>query len=891
MFPEDEALAARCQEMCQAAEQATGWVEANRELVRNEAGAIISDLNRAGRELRKLERAARRKMCVGVFGPSQAGKSYLISSLASGSDGRLLADFDGEQVDFLTQINPEGKKESTGLVTRFTLSQAQDHPDGFPVTLKLFSEMDIVKILANTYFEEFRHRQAPEPEELAGKVKALAAKAQPRPAGPLTRDDVADLRDYVNRNYGDKGRVHALRTAFWPQAVELAPRLSIQDRAQLYELIWEGAGRFTELYLELCTVLEGLGHAAEAFTSLEALLPRQTSIIDVATWTQPDQQPDRELTLTTGDGRRTSASHALITALTAELTIHLAHEPDRFFQHTDLLDFPGYRSRQIFEGEVADQLAKEGVFRECFLRGKVDHLFQHYSDERELTSMLLCVAPGPQEVQTLPRIINQWVESTHGPTPVKRTGKTPALFFVLTKFDLEFATDQGQVGSEVSRWSTRLHASLLDFFGTAYQWPREWDQEGPFRNLYLLRSVKADTRAYYDYDHNGLESALKEDQRAYLDGLREGFLQNQEVQAHFQDPARAWEELVRPGDGGISYLRESLRPVCNPELKRQQITASLQEESERLVPKLRNYYRSDDREQERRKKRRLAGELARLLAASAQSQRFGELLRLLQVADHELYDLYYQTETAPLAEEGGAAQEEGGAPPAQVSTVGEAASAADILGELFDPAEDQPQGPEEAPGQADGPSRALSEAGRHALAIERHWVDRMQEVADDPRLAAYFGFEPREFMALVHELAVGAGRLGLRRRLQEELEQATAFSNLRRDVRTWKQVGRAAVQVNSYVDWLGLDPKQTSEAQRTLELGGGRVRTVFQPRPPVQGYPAISERQPAYEQDLCTDWIAAFMGLVIQNADQAGEDGLDPEQNRKLGEIIQALEA
>ena len=42
-----------------------------------------------------MQQAARRKMCVGVFGPSQSGKSYLISALARDAKGSLLADFGG----------------------------------------------------------------------------------------------------------------------------------------------------------------------------------------------------------------------------------------------------------------------------------------------------------------------------------------------------------------------------------------------------------------------------------------------------------------------------------------------------------------------------------------------------------------------------------------------------------------------------------------------------------------------------------------------------------------------------------------------------------------------------------------------------------------------------
>lgn len=58
-----------------------------------ECDMLRKDMRSAARSFRKLSRAASRKMCVGVFGPSQAGKSYLISALARDRKGELSADF------------------------------------------------------------------------------------------------------------------------------------------------------------------------------------------------------------------------------------------------------------------------------------------------------------------------------------------------------------------------------------------------------------------------------------------------------------------------------------------------------------------------------------------------------------------------------------------------------------------------------------------------------------------------------------------------------------------------------------------------------------------------------------------------------------------------------
>ena len=78
--------------------------------------------------------------------------------------------------DFIQDINPAGGKESTGLVTRFTLTPS-GAPAMFPVKLRLLSELDIVKILTNTYYADCRHLTPPDEDALAARVDELAKKA------------------------------------------------------------------------------------------------------------------------------------------------------------------------------------------------------------------------------------------------------------------------------------------------------------------------------------------------------------------------------------------------------------------------------------------------------------------------------------------------------------------------------------------------------------------------------------------------------------------------------------------------------------------------------------------------------------------------------------------
>ncbi|MFX9023874.1 virulence factor SrfC family protein, partial [Acinetobacter baumannii] len=74
--------------------------------VANQAQALINATRQAENLSRKLAGAAERRVCVGVFGPSQAGKSYLVSALARRPGASLTCNFAGEGKDFLRDINP-----------------------------------------------------------------------------------------------------------------------------------------------------------------------------------------------------------------------------------------------------------------------------------------------------------------------------------------------------------------------------------------------------------------------------------------------------------------------------------------------------------------------------------------------------------------------------------------------------------------------------------------------------------------------------------------------------------------------------------------------------------------------------------------------------------------
>ncbi|HEY9569058.1 MAG TPA: virulence factor SrfC family protein, partial [Thalassobaculum sp.] len=241
------------EQLMRASLDARAWVQetaATAPSVANQSHSLVGAARRAANLGRKLSGAAGRRACVGVFGPSQAGKSYLVSALARRPGGSLICDFSGTHKDFLREINPPGDRESTGLVTRFTTSRPAGDP-AFPVELRLLSETDLVKILANAYLSDFdpNNLKITPPNETTLRAVIAAAEQEAAAAATVAHLDeivLFDIGEYFERYFS--ARIDTLRqTGYWDALIRLAGRLPLAGRARLYAPLWGGIEDLTSL--------------------------------------------------------------------------------------------------------------------------------------------------------------------------------------------------------------------------------------------------------------------------------------------------------------------------------------------------------------------------------------------------------------------------------------------------------------------------------------------------------------------------------------------------------------------------------------------------------------------------------------------------------------------
>jgi len=241
LTPEQKALSAQWAAVHAGAAQALDWIEQTRPTapgLDSEADDLSYELHRVRNEDVSYEHAASRPMTVGFFGISQAGKSYLISALAAGQNERLETMLGGQRVDFMDQVNPVGMgKEATGLVTRFSRHATPAPVDQFPVELKLFKELDLVKILGNSWFKDFDQTRVS--YTITEEVIQVALRPfEGRENGPLqpgfSADDVVSTWDYFRNSFANS--VVLLEHSYWPHVLKLAPRLSVRERGELFSI-------------------------------------------------------------------------------------------------------------------------------------------------------------------------------------------------------------------------------------------------------------------------------------------------------------------------------------------------------------------------------------------------------------------------------------------------------------------------------------------------------------------------------------------------------------------------------------------------------------------------------------------------------------------------------
>lgn len=897
MNSEQKSLTQGWAAIAQGCLEALGWVDSVRTGSRrldNEADKLSLSLLRTRNLANSLTQVARTPMTVGFFGISQAGKSYLISALAAGSNGSLEALYGERRVDFIKEVNPVGGgKEATGLVTRFT-RQAPDAPAGYPVPLRLFSEIDLAKILANAWFNDFNHEQLSYQLDQNRVEEHLRPFLQCTTQAPgyngVSQEDVVALWDYLNASF--KKSVEKLEHAWWPQVLKIAPALSPNERAKLFSLLWGEQPALTETYRSLANVLAKLNHARMVFAPLETLIDHSSgSIMNVDSLNRLGSSQDRNVEIRYWKEEQqigsASLTQAELAALTTELIFPLAEvEANSVVEQVDLLDFPGYRGR--LKVTALEEAGRDGLnaISQLLLRGKVAYLFERYTDNQEMNALVVCASSAKQsDVADVGPVLNRWVEKTQGKSAEEREGSKPGLFWAITMCDMRINNSlQHTVGQLKEGWEGMLHMTLLERF-SHYDWLKQWAPNQPFNNCFLVRKPGLDNPFLRLEGGTGQERlqevGITDRYRDVLDTMGNTFVCGEKVLLHVAEPRTAWQAMLELNDGGMARLTKALRGVAHLDFKLQRLQQQLiQCRLETGDQHLGRWYEKDG-DGQIVKKQAIAKELWQGLTACSHS--IGEMLDRLVLPTQDLNNIYLsirdryqepQTDSESQVTNAFAANPFGGNPFADNPFASDPFTATPVEDTVVNtPSTSAP----ERVGQDDDFAHQAFKA----------WVAHLRELPQQMSQWRQLGMSSELINQLSEELITAATRLDLEGTLKHALagqEQA----GTRREHLMARQVLRAQLTMHDFIAWFGY---LTLPPEKVPNSYVGEKNKVFlrQTQLTHDELPKLAAVAPQPGVAYLGDWLSALMSIVLDNAGHSATRDISFEHNRQLGQIISQL--
>lgn len=575
----------------QASRSGLNWAQAN---LGPEALASVRDKIIEGRvRMRRINAALDVNPAAAVFGESQVGKSYLVQNLLKNSKGVLDVETDaqGGTRNFLLDLNPSGGgAESTSLITRFTTGAKSTGNEEYPITVRVFSPVDVTLILVDSYFSDVDDQEYPDKKAIELRIQELETVYGKRTQTQnlFGEDEIYEMIDYTSHNSFPivSYFLRDLRaTRYMERIAMLISAMRPDEWVQAFSLLWNDNPVVSDVFNRLIKLLDTLGYPKYVGIDVKPLLRVDGTILSVdrikeffGVEEDEKQVPIEkarvpEMTVWS-DNRAITVQKSEFTAIAAEVVLKVpadVAETKPFMTTLDILDFPGARSRETFK----ERSIERRQVCNMLLRGRVNYLFNKYSRQYLISTLLFCHHDQQSNVKSLSGLLQNWITDMVGATPQARAGymsgtQVPPLFVVSTKFnkDLErqkkLETDDADADTleyeARQRWERRYTKVLGEIIkeDSENRWFSEWIPGLPFKNTYLLRDYSFSDSVFAGYEQEGTETGAQENAVEHLKRLRESFLSHEFVRDHFREPEQAWERAATPNQDGADYIIENL---------------------------------------------------------------------------------------------------------------------------------------------------------------------------------------------------------------------------------------------------------------------------------------------------------------------------------------------
>jgi hypothetical protein len=666
------------QKQLEIIEKSNAWIKTS--LQGNKAKEAYRTMVNCRRKLNKKKFAIESNPAAAVYGESQVGKSYLISSLLSEDSKPFSITGKNNMVhNFIEEINPPGGgSESTSLVSRFSVSYKPINHD-FPIMAVLLLPADIILVLCDSFYNDINLKTSQNIhflsiEEINSEVSHLKEKFKERQVQQqvFSEDDVLDIQDYFAEYFQKADKV--IDSKFFEEISLLISKTRPDEWKDIFSLLWNKNEIFTTILGKLIDEHQKLNFAKKVYLPIESVLYSYGTLLDVKRLREINSEPDKTEPNYTPytkvflpeTNQEIEFAKSYLCALTAELVFSQSEklcDSKPFLKETDLLDFPGARSRM----EKPLEAIENKTIPDLLLRGKVAYLFNKYSDAEKINILIFCAKHEQTAQRIMPRLLNNWVNKIVGNSPEKREAfvkksMISPLFVIGTFFNVNLAYNPLQdksdgAGTPLSnRWLQRFTTTLgKEYFEkVTYSWLENWTKSQPdFQNIYLLRDFeKSETPSNlfkgYNTNKKEIEEIPTPQYPNFRQKLRQSFLDYDFVKRHFYNPAESWDEAASMNKDGTKLIIDKLTISANNinAARRDKTIDELQEIKQLITAELHKYYHSNDKDKELQKAKNIAGDIDLILTGAFSADKikdFGLLMKELMLDESSAMELFRQT--------------------------------------------------------------------------------------------------------------------------------------------------------------------------------------------------------------------------------------------------------
>lgn len=627
------------------------------------------------RKLNTIDNALNYNASAALYGESQVGKSYLVKNLLSDLNGKFLVQDIGQNIyyDYLEEINPKGGGvEATSLVTRFTTNTDIINQD-YPIKINILSPKDVTLFLIDSCLSELKKSLLPfKTEQIKNIVKELVKEYGSRQdvQSFFNEDDIYNIKDYLENHFKFEVLTNNLNDAdFWNDISYIIKKINYDEWYKVCQIFWANNSSINEIFNRQIKGLQRLQFSLFAFIKFKAVLRKHGTLIDVERLHslnlngQEDpmtgvSEPLHEVEVFFPETNATIKVEknilcALISELVFKLDAKLANDKT-FLNNTDLLDFPGARSREAIE----DYAIAESV-SSMILRGKVAYLFNKYSSEYLISNLLFCNKSAQVDVTYLPSLLNTWISNFIGQNRKERqdllnNSKIAPLFMIYTWFNNDLGYDSTNDKSK-SDLDQKWHKRFIRIFKKglvtdSYNWDVNWAEKEFFNNNYMLRDPK-----YSGNDVSGannifkivqskeIENVVPENYPNYWKDLKDTFINYEFVKKHFENPELTWQESATPNQDGTIPIIRNLTKAGEVNIRKSKLINETVKAYKAFITETTSHYHSDEADKLIINAQNKAGEIELEFSTAIRNDRyvFGKLIRNLIVSEREAFNFYH----------------------------------------------------------------------------------------------------------------------------------------------------------------------------------------------------------------------------------------------------------